>query len=161
MRSQRSTTRFSSDTLRQLGVLVVAVLGLTVFVGPVANAASWPSSKAYYGPVGGYSYFNQSDLIFADTSTSKWAEVDATTTSSSTPPAGSIGTQPTLYRNNAQCAASAMKYASYATKFYSTSTNPKTCGSGVYYAKGSTAAYNGNGYNTYYTNSSPSQNANS
>ena len=129
------------------------MLLMCILVSP-ASAASYPSTAAYYGPVAGYSYYNKSTLVISGSG--NWAEASVTRTGS-TPPAGWMGAQVTLYKNGAQCSAGNMLYTTSAVAYFSRSTFPGYCGAGTLNARGSTAAYNGSGYNYYYTNYSPSQ----
>ena len=81
-------------------------IGVGRLVSP-ASAASYPSTAAYYGPVAGYSYYNKSTLVISGSG--NWAEASVTRTGS-TPPAGWMGAQVTLYKNGAQCSAGNMLY---------------------------------------------------
>ncbi len=96
--------------------------------------------------------------MLSDSDNKKWAEVYVDKVGGSgTFPAGWMGAGVTLYRNGVACTNAVMTYTAVAMNNYARGTASVTCGAGTYNARGSTAAYNGNGYNYYYTNYSPSQ----
>ncbi|RIJ77990.1 hypothetical protein D1871_04710 [Nakamurella silvestris] len=128
----------------------------TVFFVPSAQAAEYNSPFNVYGPVLGYNYKNQS-TAYNTAPYQAWGRVRTADSSVLVPP-GYMGAQVTLYRNGVRCRTAAMNYSQYNNNAWNVYTTGGTCGTGVYYAKGSTAAYNGNGYNTYYTAQSPSFN---
>jgi hypothetical protein len=132
--------------------LVGIILGLSsipVFAG--ITESPW----GYYGPISGYSYKNHALL---DVSTNgQNALTSSYKDGSGTVPAGYMGAQARLFKNDALYKYSSMLYNSSASSTLVESTGYFKGGSGTYYSYGITAAYNGNGYDTFYTFKSPSQ----
>lgn len=79
------------------------------------------------------------------------------TNPSATKPAGWMGAQPSLYKGGAVCSGTSMTYTNGPAVGFSVPTYGY-CGSGVYNSKGSVAAWNGSGYNNYYTPVTPNFN---
>lgn len=143
---------------RRLKGRLVVVLGLVmaaIFIGaPSASAATYFSPFNYYSTFG-YNYWNQSAVVsdypYRGTG---YAGKNGT----GTVPGAYMGIQMTLYKNGAYCRGASMYYSTSAASSIYINTASGSCGTGVYNAKGSSAAYNGNGYNFYYTAASPSFN---
>lgn len=136
-----------------LSALLTAVIMFAV--ASPAYATSEPSNKAYYGPVNGINYFNQSIVSTNDVASSSYS---IGRNGSGNIPAGWSGGQSSLYFNGALCHSSSLYYYDTATTGWSGLGGYGSCGSGTYKARGSTAAYTGNGYNYYYTDTSPNLN---
>lgn len=133
--------------------LVGVILGLSsvpVFAG--TTESSW----GYYGPISGYSYKNRALL---DVSTDgQNAVTSCYKDESGTVPTGYIGAQARLFKDDSLYKYSTMEYNTSAVSGVVARTGYFKGGSGTYYSYGITAAYNGSGYDTYYTFKSPSQN---
>lgn len=133
-------------------LLAGALFGISVGAA-IAGTASSP--KGYYGPIKGWSYWNQATVhtgsprIYASTTVSQ--------NGTSNVPSGYMGALARLYKNSALCASNGYSFNSGPANSLSVPTL-SACGSGTYYSYGATAAYNGNGYSYYYTFKSPSQN---
>ena len=104
----------------------------------------------YYGPINGYSYKNKGDI---SNDTRLWAGTVAHSTDGNVP-TGYIGVKSRLYKSDALCKSTDFIYNTSRAAGLSNSTSGD-CGSGTYYSKGVSAAYNGNGYDTYNTFQSP------
>jgi hypothetical protein len=138
--------------LQRFLLAVIALCALTVVIPSSANATTLYSIWGTYGPVLGIPYANQS---FVGDNCIMCSGASVKSTNGTTIPAGWSGEQTTLYRNGALCASSSMYYYRYATTGWSGLGGTGYCGYGNYNTRGSTAAYNGNGYNYYYTYTSP------
>jgi hypothetical protein len=134
-----------------LSALIVPML----FTTPAHAGVSLYSNKAYYGPVNGISYWNQS---IVSTNIIMESAYTVARNGSGTIPGGWSGGQSSVYRNGALCASSSLYYNPDVTSGWTGLGGHKNCGTGTYNARGSTAAYNGNGYNYYYTATSPNYN---
>jgi hypothetical protein len=136
-----------------VAALICGVLsGLSI---GVATASSAYSNWGYYGPYDGYSYQNQAEV---SNNTRIFAVTQAQTQNNSNTPTGYIGALARLYKNSALCASNGFTYTSGTASGLGVPTEGSGCGSGTYYSYGESAAYNGNGYNYFYTFKSPSQN---
>jgi hypothetical protein len=136
---------------RSVSAAVAATAVLVLAAGPAA-AATVDSILLYYGPVQGISYNNQASTSNNSIMT---AFISVEKTTSGTIPAGWSSGQASLYRNGALCSSAAMYYYPSAVHSWSGGTTVKNCGRGNYTTRGSTGAYNGSGYNYYYTATSP------
>lgn len=130
-------------------------MGIVLGFGTIAYAGTAVGSWKYFGPVFGYSYKNQA---YVETRTNA-AEAGTTIASdgSGSIPTGYMGAQARLYYNGDLYASSSTSYTSSSNTQFEVSIvkgNPPT---GTYHSTGVTQVYNGNGYDTYYTNQSPSQ----
>ncbi len=128
------------------------VLGVS---GPVLAAVT-SSAIGYYGPIDGYNYENQADLslsggIFVP-------ETAVSTQQGASTPAGYMGCNARLFNTNtgALVQQSGMIYDNSSGNNFSVEQDDLTSRTGSYYSYGITAAYNGNGYDYYYTFKSPS-----
>lgn len=137
-------------------VVTIFLLGLVLGASTIAFAATVHSPWGYYGPYLGYNYKNQAGCdvftgsAFADTAVEQ-------NPNGSGVPAGYMGAQAYLYFNDVVVKNTTMRYTNsdgYIRLYVNTSTY---YGNGTYYSKGKSAAYNGNGYNYFYTFQSPSQ----
>jgi hypothetical protein len=129
-----------------LGALVVGILiPLTV-----TAAGAIVSSDRYFGPIDGYSYYNQSSLYGPSSYT---AGVFMGTSNYVNAPADYIGVQAELYEPGGHSCISSTWY--YMASAGGGQSNVVYGGLGYcngpsnYYSKGWTRAYNGNGYDTY------------
>ena len=134
--------------------VVGALLGSVMSVAFAATATSSPKS---YGPILGYSYVS-SATISNDTNLYGLARVERSTTA--TVPTGYMGVKARVYKSTGICLESGTSYNSSATngQGVTTTIGAPDCGSGTYYGKGQTEAYNGNGYDVYNTNQTPNIN---
>lgn len=139
--------------MRRALVAVTALLvGLLVPAAPAYAGVSEYSPWLGYGPVHGISYQNQS-IVSTNSIMTGLISVRPT---SGTIPAGWSGGQASLYLNGALCSSASLYYYPYATSGGWTGAGTvHNCGGGNYTTRGSTAAYNGNTYNYYYTATSP------
>ena len=139
---------------RRLGMVVGAAMGCLLLGALPALATQ--STNAYYGPILGYKNGNYSNAY----PTYYYGAASAFNADSPqrSEPSGYLGAQASFYHSGALCHQTAMLYSFASTSLWHANTSQGTCGSGEYHAKGSTAAYNGSGYSTYYTNQSPSFN---
>lgn len=138
------------------GAAFAFILGILFATSATAVfAASASSPYGYYGPYQGYSYKNMADII---SGSGVWGYADVYNQTSDSVPTGYMGAEGRVFNSAGNLVASSnMKYNSSAASgllvpsetYYS---------SGTYYSYGITAAYNGNGYNEYYTLKSPSIN---
>lgn len=144
--------------MRVLALRLLAMAAVLLVVLGLAAAPAYASTTEYslwgaYGPVAGISYANQS-LI--SNNTVMTASVTVKPTSGSGIPGGWSGAQATLYLNGAVCLSASMYYnPDPSTQGWTGGIAVRYCGGGNYTSRGSTAAYNGNGYNYYYTYTSP------
>jgi hypothetical protein len=136
-------------------VLAIAAVLIGVLWLAPAPAYAWTTDYSvwwYYGPVAGVSYANQS-LISNNTVMTGSITVRPT---NGTIPGGWSGAQATLYHDGAVCLSASMYYNSdLSTQGWTGGIAVRYCGGGNYTTRGSTAAYNGTGYNYYYTATSP------
>lgn len=136
-------------------VMICAFLvGILISVSAVAFAATVYSSWGYYGPINGYSYKNQASLMNSDgwltTGTNVYNQYSGNI------PAGYMGAKAQLYNTNNQLIDySSWQYNSTAVNNFGVIIQKNNYSHTYYYTKGITAAYNGNGYTTYYTFQSP------
>ncbi|MHB1783101.1 MAG: hypothetical protein ACYCTE_10520 [Acidimicrobiales bacterium] len=125
------------------------------FLLPLGAAAAY-AAVAYgtakdYGPIDGWSYFNQAAI--QNTSPSALTEVG--TQNGSFAPSGYMGAWAALYESNgALCTNSTWIYNAGSSSLMSQGTSGN-CGSGNYYSDGTSSAYNGSGYYGYNTYESP------
>lgn len=140
---------------------LVSVLNLALTTGALVIGLASPaiagtfyfSGWAYYGPVYGHSYGNRSDV---GSNSDVQSDYSIAQTDGKSIPGGYSGGQATLYKNGAACASSSLYYyPSTVASSWGGLGGHGYCGYGNYNARGSTAAYNGNGYNYYYTSTSP------
>lgn len=130
---------------------VITAVGLIAGAG-AALATTFDSSWANYGPISGIPYANQASVT---DNYVMGAYVSVKSTNGATIPAGWSEGQATLYRNGSACTSASMYVYPSATSGWSGGTANGYCGSGNYTSRGSTGAYNGSGYSTYFTNTSP------
>ena len=147
--------------VRRHGKLAVCtfMLGILIAIGAiVASAADAYSSWGYYGPILGYSYKNQAEVTSNYLGT-LGAITYVDTQDYSNVPTGYMGVKAQLYNSSDNLVAfSDWSYNNSEAWGWNQGAACSSCGSGIYYSKGVTAAYNGNGYNTYYTFQSPNIN---
>jgi hypothetical protein len=134
---------------------MMLAVSLALLLAPATTASAGVSNYSVwlgYGPVAGVSYQNQSII---STNTVMTGSISVRPTSGSIP-GGWSGAQASLYLNGALCSSAAMYYDPYTSSAgWSGGSTVRYCGAGNYTTRGSTAAYNGNGYNYYYTATSP------
>ncbi len=134
----------------------ILLVGIILGVSTMVFAGSTISEWGYYGPYSGYSYKNRA-LLDVD-GNGQNAMTSVYYTGSGTVPSGYMGAQARLFKNGSLYKYSTMQYNSSADYGFVASTGYASGGSGTYYSYGITAAFNGNGYNNFYTFQSPSQN---
>lgn len=133
--------------------IVAGVTTATIVATTTVALATVTGPFSYYGPVLGISYKNDSFVNYT-AQNGPYAGTDVYVTSGGP---GYIGQLPRLYKGTALCYQGSDYYYSGPTT-YDLYTATHDCGSGTYYGYGVTKAYNGNGYNAYYTYKSPSIN---
>lgn len=158
---------------KKIGISVASlILGImlptftvSVLAGP-SLAGSATSPKGYY-TVYGYDYLNYSGITTGISPNNKtyansWSRAQTSPMSGPTPPAGYIGSKGRLFDENDRLVVeTTYVYTTSASNWINSETaglNPAVSGR-AYYGYGITAAYNGDGYTTYYTFKTPSQNA--
>ena len=121
-----------------------------------AFAATATSPWYYYGPYLGYSYQNQAEV---DSGSGVWATTYVQTQDSSTVPTGYVAAWAGLYDSSGQVVESSGNWIYNSEPVGGMSVlSPSYYSSGAYTSKGYTAAYNGNGYNSFTTYTSPAIN---
>ncbi len=132
-------------------LLIGIFLGFTTMM---AYATTTYSDWKLYGPVNGYGYKNRA-IAYSDNNEYVEARVVACTSNTEVSiPAGYMGVRPDIYKSDGQL----MWTGTWAYNNNEVQSMIGTYGVGsvvAIYSKGKTAAYNGNGYNTYSTNQSP------
>lgn len=134
-------------------VIAAFVVGLLGAAGAsVAYAASRVSDSKYTGTVDGYSY----GYLAGIDNGSNIAESQIETTNGSNAPVGQMGAAAHLFAaDTSLCKVSGWQYNGSPFWAFVAWTNGSYCGSGYYYSSGFVKAYNGDGYTTYQTNSTP------
>lgn len=144
------------------GITATARAGLLAFllstgIGMAAAGTAY-GLQAYYGPVGGYSYWNQSYIVTATGTDS--ARVINSVDGSGNAPGGYMGVLARGYNAN-----SGALVCSYGWQYSPGSTHSMNylctftgSSSSSYYSRGQTKAWTGTSYNTYATFASPNQN---
>ncbi len=144
--------------VRSHAQVVVCAFMVGILIGvstTLASAATISSPWGYYGPFLGYSYKNQATV---SNDGHLYAYSRAENQQSENIPTGYMGALAVLYKSDVVCESTGWAYNSGpAVAFYKYTVGPG-CGSGIYYSKGLTSAYNGDGYSEYYTFQSPSIN---
>ncbi|NOU88665.1 hypothetical protein GC102_23360 [Paenibacillus sp. LMG 31460] len=141
---------FRKDLKYMVSSLLAGVLLGSFAVMAFASTAS--SGWGTYGPINGYSYQNKATV---SNDTRLYAATSVQTQDSSNAPTGYMGAVARLYKSDVLCQSTSYSYNSSSAAGMGTSTTTTGCGSGTYYSYGLSAAYNGNGYNEWYTFQSP------
>lgn len=135
-----------------LALMIGSMLGASA---NIALAGTVSSPYYYYGPVLGYYYENQSQVM-------SYGNIQGVTyvalQNDGQIPAGYVGAQANLFNSSdALCEASAWNYDDSAGDVGYSVLTPYggACGSGNYYSLGESASYNGNGYTDAGTYQSP------
>lgn len=128
----------------------LSIVALAVCSQPAI--ASDVSSGYLYYTVNGITYANRS---FVSNSTVMTGYVQVKRPDGGTIPGGWSSGQASLYRNGALCKSAAMYYFPDPVPSWLGGNAVKNCGTGNYTTRGSTGAYNGSGYNYFYTATSP------
>ncbi|MEU5539965.1 ATP-dependent Lon protease [Streptomyces sp. NPDC020362] len=136
----------------KIGFVCLLASGLLGAFVPQASAATAYSPWAYYGPVYAHYYKNRA---WVGTSSRIYAVTDVYNQSTTNVPAGYMGALARLYRNQVLCTQTGYAYNTGPAAGMSVPTTGNACGSGAYYSYGVSKAYNGNGYNAYFTYESP------
>ena len=139
------------STKVNVGFLLIGFLGL--IGSSIAYGAQAYSNFDTLGTVNGYSYENLAGID--NTNLFAWSEM--ATTNGVNVPVGYMGAAGHLWTaSGTLCQVSGLQYNGLvANNFVAETTWGSFCGSGYYYSSGFTRAYNGSGYNTYATYSSP------
>lgn len=136
-----------------LAFVIGIIFSLIITAVEAADGSAYSNTKSY-GPVNGYSYYNQAGIGVQ--SGYLFAETDVTKSGGGTVPTGYMGTKVIDYREGYLCYSSDVYYNPVAAGAIIDSQDLGVgCGDGTYYSKGITYAYNGNGYSAYNTNQSP------
>ena len=130
------------------------VIGIVTGAG-VAEAGHAYGPYGYYGPFAGYSYRNQAGIH--TTSSDVWASTWVENQAPANVPTGYMAAMARSYKSGVLCKVADYKYNSQPLSGMSQLVFG-SCGRGAYSSQGITKAYNGNGYNAYWTFQSPSQN---
>lgn len=138
--------------LRRASFALFGIFVMMFSIAQPASATALYSAAWYYGPILGITYYNQSIVSDNTVMTSGYS---IWSSNGQTIPGGWSGGQGFLYMNGALCANSSMYYNPQNSSGWSGAGGINYCGYGNYNARGITAAYNGNGYNNYYTAYSP------
>ncbi|MDN4095900.1 hypothetical protein [Brevibacillus agri] len=132
------------------------MVGLLIGASATAVYASAAESRVYnFGPIGGYSYYNQATVEKTGDNVYYTAEIGSQ--NSGKIPVGYMSAGPRLFKGDALCKASEMTYNSSATASMRVGTYGN-CGSGIYNSRGATEVFDGSGYRTYLTNVTPNIN---
>lgn len=137
-----------------LAFIVGIILGLStmsVFAGYAFGISG------YYGPVLGYYYENQNMVSVNDSNGYVYAMTSVYKDGSGTVPTGYMGAQARLYKDGALAVATTWSYNTSSSSSHWKQTSATYYGTGVFYSKGSTQAFNGSGYYQYSTFQSPNQ----
>ncbi len=134
------------------GLVGLLACGLVGSFTPQASAATATSPWVYYGPVHGYSYKNRATV---STTPRIYAVTGVYNQSTGNVPSGYLGALARLYRNQTLCTQTGYVYNSGSANGMDVVTTGSSCGSGTYYSYGVSKAYNGNGYDAYFTYESP------
>lgn len=143
---------------KNLKTAVLAFIVGILFATSTATvfAATATSSWGYYGPYLGYSYKNQA---MVSDNVRLYASTTAANQATGNVPTGYMGAKAMLYNSSNQLIDfTSWYYNNGPANSLSVPTLGSGFSSGTYYSKGMTAAYNGNGYNQYYTFQSPNIN---
>lgn len=137
-------------------IAVGALVGLAVVVDVSPAFAGYAkSANKNYGPVRGYNYYNYASVT--TNSRDAWAHTHVSNRVIANVPSGYMGALARLYLSNGVlCSQSSWKYNNQPLVGFSQIVSTD-CGVDRYYSYGQTRAHNGNGYNTYTTNTSPYQ----
>lgn len=129
------------------------IMGIVLGSAGVALATTASGPYGYYGPIYGYQYYNEAGVSTISTGANATTWVGSY--QDSTIPIGYMGGFARLYNSNGVLE----KYSSWtynASAVYAMAVTSPTDGvHQSYYSYGVTAAYNGNGYDYYYTFKSP------
>ncbi|SHK84271.1 hypothetical protein [Desulforamulus aeronauticus] len=136
----------------------VFVMSVLLSISATAFALVADGTSKSYGPVGGYSYTNQSSVGYTNSSSGVWASTTARVSGSVQVPVSYIGVDAKLYNSAGSLKTSTgFKYNDMKTGGYGVVT-PNYYTHDTYYSKGDTRAYTGTGYITYSSNQSPNVN---
>ncbi|PKM80684.1 MAG: hypothetical protein CVU88_04430 [Firmicutes bacterium HGW-Firmicutes-13] len=137
----------------------IFIIGILIgFSASIAFASTATSPWGYYGPHMGYNYRNHSQI---ETGTSpfgnllnSYAKVEANPLQAM--PTGYMGTQGRIYDTSGVLISfSDWGYNNEGNVSIASYTHANNSPQGYYYGRGQTRAYNGNGYTTYWTFSTP------
>ncbi|MEW5952828.1 MAG: hypothetical protein AB1815_03590 [Bacillota bacterium] len=137
-------------------VFCTFMVGILLGISTAAYAASLSSSWKYYGPVNGYKYKNQA-VVSTHSGIGVSAHTQVSSDGSGNIPIGYMGAKAMLYKENGDLwVSTSWEYNDIILYGFAKSTSVQSASSGsYYYSKGKTKAYHGDGYNEYWTFSSP------
>lgn len=147
-----------------LGSKKTVILGLVcgAFLGATSVALAAVSAKsgvAQTPTIYGHVYDSYSTVYTNEAgSPSDWASTTDYTQQGSNAAPGYIGVDARKFKNGALCEQTGYVYNQFAENSFTIYANAVACGSGTYYSYGLFQAYNGSGYNTYYSGQSPNLN---
>lgn len=129
------------------------IMGLVLGSAGVAWATTATSPYGYYGPIFGYQYYNQANVT--TTSTGANATTWVGSYQDAAIPVGYMGEIARLYNSNGVLETYSSWTYNASAVYAMAVTSPNDSFHQSYYSYGITAAYNGNGYDYYYTFKSP------
>lgn len=141
-------------------IVVGLVCGVFLGIASVALASSYARSSVGTTPeIDGHQYQTFSTVYVGEPgSPSDWASTDVWTIAGNNVPAGWEGADARKFKNGSVCEETGYQYNPYSTNSEEALADTKACGSGTYYSYGLIALWNGNGYDYYYSEQSPSLN---
>lgn len=134
-----------------LGIL----LGISVLPVAALPYSTATGSMGSYGPVSGYSYYNDSTISNWGTGNGINAKEMVATQNGSLAPTGYMGALCWLYKSGIIIRTANWKYNQEPDNLMLNITDSNYVSASDYYADGETRAYNGNGYTTYSGYQSP------
>lgn len=142
-------------TTKTRPVAAIAGMVIVMMFSLVSPAAADVSPWNYYGPILGYNYQNRSNIHLDGSQ--MYFEARVSDSDAVLVPINYMGAQISLYKlsGGALCSSTTMTYNSYQNYDWVRFADAQ-CGHGIYYyARGSTAAYDGSPYANYYTAATP------
>jgi hypothetical protein len=135
--------------------LCAFVVGIALAGAAAAFAGLAHGNPIYYGPIDGYSYYNEA-LVYTGGGCA-YAETLESNQGSGNVPTGGMGCLARLYNSSGALVTNTpWEYNSQPMLSFAVFTNDIYT-SGTYYSYGIASAYNGNGNTPYYTYVSPNQ----
>lgn len=147
----------SSILRHRFAVLTGFICGALLGSASAAIAGTSYSGWGYTGTVNGRTYKTRSIMYTVPTMTKDEAETTIFTISGANVAAGWIAANGRKFKNGALCSQTGYEFNASAADGLGALTWGG-CGAGVYYSYGTIAAWNGSGYNYYYSPKSPSLN---
>lgn len=132
---------------------LVFALGILLSFSTIALATSVYSDWKYFGPTNGEYYQNRASATSSPGSVNGTAVIQ--TQDLATVPTGWMGISSYLYNSSGVCVANSSWYYNPSASIGIGQTTPTVTTPGYYYCKGLSQAYNGNGYDSYWTYQTP------